>query len=72
MTDRTWHSIPVVECLALLNSSKEGLTEAEAAERLRLHGRNLLPRRRPPNLLWLFLRQFRSPLIYAPEKECRL
>lgn len=41
-----------------------GLTSAEAAEALRRHGENALPRPRPPRLSQRFVRQFRSPLIY--------
>ncbi len=41
-----------------------GLTSAEAAEALRRHGENALPRARPPRPWLRFARQFRSPLIY--------
>ena len=41
-----------------------GLTSAEAAERLRRYGPNSLPRPRRPSFLFVFLRQFLSPLIY--------
>ncbi|MFB9947217.1 cation-translocating P-type ATPase [Rhizobium puerariae] len=41
-----------------------GLTGAEAASRLEEHGPNLLPEPTSPSLLVIFLRQFRSPLIY--------
>ncbi len=41
-----------------------GLTSPEAALRLAQYGRNLLPAAPPPSVLLIFLRQFRSPLIY--------
>lgn len=41
-----------------------GLTSAEAAARLAEYGENLLPAPATPSLLVVFLRQFRSPLIY--------
>lgn len=41
----------------------DGLTTQEALKRLRLHGRNELPRKRPPSAIVVFLRQFFSPLL---------
>ncbi len=41
-----------------------GLPEAEARQRLRAHGPNALPEKRPEALWRRFLRQFKSPLIY--------
>jgi magnesium-transporting ATPase (P-type) len=40
------------------------LSRDEAARRLNSYGPNALPEQKPPSLLTLFLRQFRSPLIY--------
>ena len=45
-------------------AERSGLSETEAAERLRQHGPNALPKARPPSLCLIFLRQFLSPLIY--------
>jgi len=50
--------------LATLACSAEGLSAGEAAERLRRDGPNTLPRKPPPSLAEIVLRQFRSPLIY--------
>ncbi|MBP1846662.1 magnesium-transporting ATPase (P-type) [Rhizobium petrolearium] len=41
-----------------------GLTSAEAVARLAEYGENLLPAPAAPSLIVIFLRQFRSPLIY--------
>lgn len=41
-----------------------GLSEDEARARLLRYGPNALPEKRPPGVVQLFLRQFRSPLIY--------
>ena len=46
-----------------LGTSSRGLSAAEAAARLRLHGPNQLEEEPPPSALIVFLRQFRSPLI---------
>lgn len=45
--------------------SRHGLSEAEAAARLERHGRNALPRAKPPGIVEVFLHQFTSPLIYV-------
>jgi magnesium-transporting ATPase (P-type) len=42
-----------------------GLTEAEAAARLRSDGLNVLPTPQPARPVVVFLRQFRSPLVYV-------
>ena len=59
-----WHAVPPERCLQLLDSSADGLSAAEARDRLTRHGPNSLPRRRGLPLGLLFLRQFRNPLIY--------
>lgn len=52
------------EVLSQLKSSPEGLSENEAATRLKKHGPNELPRQ-PPTAWWMILiRQFKSPLIF--------
>lgn len=59
-----WHALSPEACLALQSSTQEGLTESEAADRLKRFGPNRLPEARPTGPLLLFLRQFTSPLIY--------
>jgi P-type Ca2+ transporter type 2C len=51
--------------LQALGVDQEGLTPAETEARLKLYGANALPKGRPPSLVWIFLRQFLSPLIYV-------
>ncbi|UCH53529.1 MAG: HAD-IC family P-type ATPase [Pseudomonadota bacterium] len=51
--------------LTALDSSRRGLTQAEAAARLARFGRNALPRGVPPTVFGMFLKQFKSPLIYV-------
>ncbi len=52
----------VTDQLALLNH--HGLTDAEAAARLRQYGANTLPEPVPDTLRQRFVRQFRNPLMY--------
>lgn len=58
------HALPAERVLAALESGPQGLIGAEASARLVQHGRNALPRPKPPGVFTVFLRQFLSPLIY--------
>ena len=62
MTD--YHHLTVDEVLAYLDTSRSGLSEVEAAERLRRFGPNRLPEAARKTLIGVFLSQFRSPFIY--------
>ncbi len=59
-----WHLLVVNEVFEKILSNLQGLSENEAAERLKEFGRNSLPERRPPGIATILLRQFLSPLIY--------
>ncbi|MGH6953209.1 MAG: HAD-IC family P-type ATPase, partial [Alphaproteobacteria bacterium] len=61
---RRWHALSAEDALAALGSGSVGLSETEAAERLLRFGPNLLPRPRRASLIVVYLRQFKSPLIY--------
>lgn len=60
-----WHTLTFDEVKKELNTDfSEGLTETEVKERHRIFGLNRLPEEKPASSLIIFLRQFRSPLIY--------
>jgi magnesium-transporting ATPase (P-type) len=59
-----WHSLPIEEVYKRLCAGPSGLSPDEAEKRLDQYGPNVLPARKPPGVLILFLRQFKSPLIY--------
>ncbi|KKT26744.1 MAG: ATPase [Parcubacteria group bacterium GW2011_GWA2_43_9b] len=59
-----YHSAPLVEIFAGLNSGREGLSAIGAAERLKQSGRNILPQEKPYSKIRLFFSQFNSPLMY--------
>ncbi|WP_437978371.1 HAD-IC family P-type ATPase [Sorangium sp. So ce295] len=62
---RSAHAAPLEALLAeLAVDPGAGLTDEQARERLARFGSNALPEARKASLLALFLRQFRSPLIY--------
>jgi Ca2+-transporting ATPase len=52
------------ELYQALNSSPHGLSQAEAEKRLSQYGKNTLPQPQATSALQLFIRQFKSPLIY--------
>ena len=59
-----WHAVPADEALRLLHTGVEGLDGAEVLARREVFGENALPRRPRPGALIVYLRQFKSPLIY--------
>lgn len=59
-----WHAADLPTVFQALNASASGLAEGDALARLQKHGPNKLPRRPPPPLWQIILRQFRNPLIY--------
>ncbi len=58
------HAKGVPTVLAMMRSSEEGLAAPEAARRLAEEGPNALPEAPREGLFSIFLRQFKSPLIY--------
>ncbi len=68
MTERptpapAWWSQPLADTLRTLASGPDGLSSAEAAQRLRLYGPNVLRGQRTLTVLALLLRQLASPIV---------
>jgi calcium-translocating P-type ATPase len=59
------HTQPAADCLAALETSKDGLTTPEAARRLAEHGANRLPETRTRGPVLRLLLQFHNVLIYV-------
>lgn len=59
-----WHAMPSAEALVRLDTSMAGLTSATASGRSSKYGSNALPHAKSISIVPLFIRQFRSPLIY--------
>ncbi len=59
-----WHSFSKDHLYTEFATSEEGLTTASAKVLLAQWGENVLPEEKPHGILWLFLTQFQSPLIY--------
>jgi magnesium-transporting ATPase (P-type) len=62
---REWHALAPEAALDALSSSATGLSEAEAAQRLQVHGPNRLPQGPRRTALVRFLLQFHNLLIYV-------
>lgn len=60
-----WHHMPAQDVLFAFKSSKDGLTAAEAAERLKEYGPNQLRAEEGTPLGRIFLRQISNPLVFV-------
>lgn len=64
-TDKPWHALPAHEAFKrLISSPQEGLSQDEVKSRQKQYGLNELPKIKTPSFPIIFLRQFKSPLIY--------
>ncbi|HEY5613698.1 MAG TPA: HAD-IC family P-type ATPase, partial [Lysobacter sp.] len=64
LTDASaWHAMDVDAVLAALETSRQGLDEAQVARRIDHYGRNELPQPPPPHPLRRLLAQFNNSLI---------
>lgn len=64
MTSNAWHNKAVSEVFSIFQTSEKGLSSSETDKRLKKYGSNSLPEAKPENFLFIFLRQFKNPLIY--------
>ena len=59
-----WHNLTVAATLKELDTSRSGLSEEKAKERLHQYGSNELTEKGKRPAIMVFLRQFASPLVY--------
>jgi len=59
-----WYNFTAEQALGVLRTTRSGLSEAAARDRLLQYGPNVLKPKRKASPLLVFLRQFLSPLIY--------
>ena len=64
-SQRPWHAETIEAALERCRSSAQGLTSAEAAERLNANGPNRLPAGKPRSLVARLFAQFNNLLIYV-------
>jgi len=62
--EAAWHTLDRASVCASLDATEHGLSHRDAESRLARHGPNAIPRRPPPAIWAILLRQFRSPIIY--------
>ena len=58
-----WHAQKITEVYESLHTSEEGLSDAEAAERLRKNGRNELRAKPPKTILQMLKAQIIDPMV---------
>jgi len=59
-----WHSLKFEEIWRHLNSTPQGLSSGEVAKRRKEFGANRLPEEKRLSRFYIFINQFKSPLIY--------
>ena len=59
-----WHTKSISEVFESVGSNEQGLSNEDAILRLEEYGLNKLPEAKPDSLFTIFLRQFKSSLIY--------
>lgn len=65
MSDRPWHATPADDVVSALDAAPDGLSAADAHERLRRFGPNALPEAAGPSAARLLFDQVRTPLMWA-------
>src|SRR6186713_234051 len=60
-----YYRLPTQEVIQVLETSPQGLTSDQVTQRRARSGLNELPETQPPSLLYIFIQQFKSPLIYV-------
>ncbi len=62
--ENNYHSKEIKEVLSSLNTTNEGLSSLEAKNRISSFGFNELPEKKKKSLIFLFIRQFQSEMVY--------
>ncbi len=60
---KPWHSMPIAEVFSELGTSEEGLSDAEAADRLKRYGSNELRKKPPKTLFQLIWAQIADAMV---------
>jgi Ca2+-transporting ATPase len=62
---KNWHNLKIEDVITFFDTSETGLSQVEADLRLKKNGPNSLPQQELESYFGIFLRQFKSPLIYV-------
>ena len=63
MKQENWHHLSTDEVYQKLNTTKNGLTEREVLKRMKIYGKNELPRKKTDSIFEIFLRQMCDPIV---------
>lgn len=58
-----WHSKDLDSVFSIVDSSGGGLTSQEAEKRLKEHGKNVLPHKKPKSIILMILEEFINPIV---------
>ena len=64
ITEKSFWALPIHECLNILETSQEGLSEEEAKKRRYIFGPNTIPEKSKITKTKILLNQLKSPLIF--------
>ena len=64
ITEKSFWALPIHECLNILETSHEGLSEEEAKKRRHIFGPNTIPEKSKITKTKILLNQLKSPLIF--------
>ncbi|MHB9019889.1 MAG: cation-translocating P-type ATPase [Minisyncoccota bacterium] len=64
ITEKSFWALPIHECLNILETSQEGLSEEEAKKRSYIFGLNAIPEKSKITKTKILLNQLKSPLIF--------
>jgi len=64
-TNRPWHSLPIEDVLGALEADSRGLSDAEAARRLKQHGPNEVAESKKTNWVGILFHQLANPLVFV-------
>lgn len=62
---KMWHDRSALEAFSFFHASEQGLSSVDVEHRFDKYGRNELPESNPESIFLLFVRQFKSPLIFV-------
>ncbi len=63
-TKKSFWALPIHECLNILETSREGLSEEEAKKRTLVFGKNSIPEKSKTTKTKILINQLKSPLIF--------
>lgn len=60
---QNWHAESIDQIIKTIQTTKQGLTQQEADQRIQQYGKNILPKSQTKTVFQVFLGQFKDPII---------